>query len=442
MIVRNGLLLTSATALTVLYLGIPVGPIGTMGQSQASASFQREVQGSRVDELVLDGGDHAVKALHGMGTAILPRFWELLRGADEETEKLDLRPEHIESILRVVQGWPADPVCDQLKELQIAEDDIPGQVARIELLRVVRSTRAVKMAVAFLEATDPLILHSATFKHLAGGLFREALDGGAERRNALLAELDTASLPLIQVFVRSVDPGLHRSAADFLVRGALQHDALQSDVLKSLAKVEKTIALEDASFMESLVREGIGSNSPRDRRMAVAVAATWGLNGLFFELVGALEDSDATTGSLARKALIKMTGVRTRRTADAWRDWHEEEFEWLANAAALQTALKGDDAYSAVQASRELAEHPFLASEIVELLKVGLEHAHPKVRITAIQSLASSAHSLAVEPIIGALSDQDSNVVAAAHAALQRMTGQAFGPESDAWITWWAAQRG
>lgn len=413
-----------------------------LAASPATCSPAQEVQQENsIEGLILDGEQEALDALHRIGPSAVPRMWKMFIGATALEGKMDITGAHQDLILEAMRRWPADSVYRELASIQVAADDLLSRSALIELLSVVRSPEAVAKALGLLEATEAVALQGARFKRLARQLFQEILRGEPRERQALFAELDEASWAVVAVFVRSVDPSLHPAVGRALVRAALRDVSLQRDVLRSLAAATGTIVMEASEPMMTLLRSALASEDSLERRMAIQVIERWGLSELFLELVHALGDTDGQVSLLARKALISMTKVKSRRTEEAWSAWYEEEFDWFSGAGRLQTDLRGGDPYTAVQASRELSMHPFLVSNVNEVLLNGLEHDHPEVRIATIQSLAASRHSTAVTPIIAALSDLDDSVVLAAHAALKQLSGRDLDAERTSWDAWWKDQQ-
>jgi hypothetical protein len=42
-----------------------------------------------------------------------------------------------------------------------------------------------------------------------------------------------------------------------------------------------------------------------------------------------------------------------------------------------------------------------------------------------------------IDPLLGWMEDEDQNIRMAAVRALRKLTGQSFGLDRDAWMTWW-----
>jgi HEAT repeat protein len=71
---------------------------------------------------------------------------------------------------------------------------------------------------------------------------------------------------------------------------------------------------------------------------------------------------------------------------------------------------------------------------LIEILE---EDPYPVARQTAANSLGEIGNEKAVPPLIDSLEDGNYLVRSASLVALNRITGEALGPDKDDWADWW-----
>ena len=380
----------------------------------------------------------AAEALEQLGPTASRWIWALLGGETDESVDVDVTQERHKLLLETVQGWPVKEVLAQLKGISDPGGGAEGQAALLEMLSVIQSPLAVGEALTLLEGLDPLLLRGARFKHLAAEFVRKALNGPPPVKRALFEGISAASTPLCEVFIQSINPGSHPAAPRVLVRLAERHPASELQVLRQLSGIDAVLfGTDDRSFVQ-LAQRGLASDDRLSRRAAVQAAGRWNLPDLFLDVVAALDDDDPRVRTLASGALGQMTGIKRTWGQEEWRTWYDDESRWLRSIGALHGKVLGADPFTAASASTEFAKHPLMASTTNALLRDGLSHKHPRVRMVAIRGLVASRHSTAVLPLISALGGSDEAITNAAHQALKSISGQKFPAETSQWEDWWA----
>jgi HEAT repeat protein len=144
-------------------------------------------------------------------------------------------------------------------------------------------------------------------------------------------------------------------------------------------------------------------------------------------LLAALDDAGAVSRdddgpmSERERAVVVLGKVSDPRVTEALAGLIEDPNNNVRRAVLLQLAKRRDPR----------AIPPLVA-------QLGLQDG----RGQSASSLLIGMGEMVIEPLLTALRDPDARVVAAAAAALEKVTGQKLGTDPAAWQTWWAGHRG
>lgn len=143
-----------------------------------------------------------------------------------------------------------------------------------------------------------------------------------------------------------------------------------------------------------------------------------------------LDGDDQGVRQSALWALRRATGVELEPKSETWRRWFADQEKTLESAPRRITPkLDSKDLATVVQGLRELAvlriERPLVASWIEPVLK----RAEPGLRAQACEALGDLDERTMVPALREVLADPDHRVVAAARAALVKLTGRDAAPD-------------
>ncbi|MEM7309304.1 MAG: hypothetical protein AAF682_21650 [Planctomycetota bacterium] len=232
-----------------------------------------------------------------------------------------------------------------------------------------------------------------------------------------------------------------------LVRGVAQAEA---DVaLRALADLLTRRQTADPLLLAELGKVAERVSPPADELVLAAVRACLDSPPcavLAAQALGALEDCDSAAvliellevedpnvAAAAGGALERIFG-RGPRGARAWREWHAAELRWWNKESVVCfRELRSTDAAEAASAIRRVAGHRIYRHELATALAHCLTRREPDLVRLACGALADVGSAAAVPALIEALSHVDPEISAAAHAALQRITGRDLPPDPEAW---------
>jgi len=200
----------------------------------------------------------------------------------------------------------------------------------------------------------------------------------------------------------------------------------------------------------------------RDANALVRASAAWALGEIrdasaVEPLIGALHDPDKWARELAADALQRIDpkwgrGEPATQAVPGFLAALRDQDEDMRVFAALLLGYLKDvravepliatlkDPQPEVRGVAAGALGDIGEARAVEPLISTLADPQSSVRRTAVMALGQIRDLRAVEPLVGALGDQEEYVRKAAAEALNKITGQEFGLNQEAWMHWWKAQ--
>jgi HEAT repeat protein len=179
------------------------------------------------------------------------------------------------------------------------------------------------------------------------------------------------------------------------------------------------------------------SLDPRVRHQAAIAVGRLRDTGSVSDLIGLLEDTDSRVRRSAHWALREITGLGLPPDARRWSQYLINELSWYEEQGGdLVSTAKSADTFAAVDALRQLSDHPFHRRSVTQQIASVTGHSDETVAAAACSAIARLGDPLAVQPLIAALRDPREPVRVAAWRALQSLTGESFDAEPESWESW------
>lgn len=308
----------------------------------------------------------------------------------------------------------------------------PARATAIEILGTTGSADALEPALEHLDAIPPEALAArAVAEPVAHALARIlGRDGRAVRAlERRVGGLDPAAL---QIVARALGRAPSRPGLTACARLLGRARELDLVALAEVERIARTTWYDLDEAERSRLRELLYRPEPETQRLAAAALGALGDAGAARGLVDLARASDARLAGTAQRSLETITGLRL--PPDRWRAWYEAELAWYdQEGRRLRGRLVAGDTAEVVRAAGRLSQRPLFRDETaLELARLAVEGA-PEVAQPACEALAQLGATGAVVDLIHALGREEPGVAAAAHAALQRLTGLALPPDPEAW---------
>lgn len=213
-------------------------------------------------------------------------------------------------------------------------------------------------------------------------------------------------------------------------------------------KAVDAIGARDTPERVALLRESLASSEWSVRKHAAERLGELKVSATAADLAALLKDEEKSVRSAAATALSKLdVEAAAAPLASALEDKEAE----VRQAAIRGLGRLGSPAsLPALQAAwKEPADRDDVARALggikspqsVEALVPATTDAETSVRHAATQALRQLDYPRSVDLLVGMLDDKDESVKRNAAASLAELTGQELGPDSEAWSTWWAANK-
>ncbi len=239
--------------------------------------------------------------------------------------------------------------------------------------------------------------------------------------------------------IAEVDPtfGTRSLSALLGVESALDRDVV-GRLLRMPLRRERPLA---AGADEALVRM-LADADPAGRRLAALAIARFGVAAQAPRLVELLADPDPAVGRAAHRALESLSGTHLQPTQELWTAWLEAEDTWSAqHLDETLTAAREGERFARLRALTTLGRHPYLAEAIVPQVGAALNAEDAAVRRAACVALGALRSPTALRALLERTEDADATVVAAASAALERISGLDAPKRAADWVTLLAERR-
>jgi HEAT repeat protein len=158
-------------------------------------------------------------------------------------------------------------------------------------------------------------------------------------------------------------------------------------------------------------------------------------------LISLLKDKDKGVRGNAYWALKKITGLKFPPSYDRWKDWWDKEYKKINDERkALLKQLHSNTPRKMIKAIPKLAGVQLCRKEIASALLEYITYGNSDIQIEVCKALGRMKAREAVPKLVERLSDYDDKVAAAAHKALQAITGKKLPASKVEWQKWLASQ--
>lgn len=375
--------------------------------------------------------------LERLGPAAVPEILALLAGQGDALLAPD--PSERELLEECLRDWPAQAVLAALLQAARADAPLGVRMLAVQLAGSVRAARALgtldELCARFSpeERCHPLVQQAfetalvEVFQADASAL--TAAEELARKRRAHEALL----LPLAAALGR-VGTGQGIATLRHLLGRNVE---LDQAVLEALGRLGQRAGVHAVDVATSLLHGRLYSADPRIRRQAVVSLGRVRAGAVAGELIGLLDDPDRRVQRAAVWALEQISGLAIGSERGEWELWHDRELAWYEEALpALDEALQRAEAAPAVAELQGLALHPLFRRELAAAAVQALQHAESVVVLAACATLVKLGTASALVGLVEALEDPREAVRAAAHDALERLTGAEVSASAEAWRAW------
>lgn len=359
---------------------------------------------------------------------VVPIVSVLLGEAEEPDVAHDVHPRAIDLRLAVLESalrrLPRGPVLDALTARAGAPSDADRRILIVSTLASIGGRDALERALAVAGGLDPIQYERAFVRApLEHALVRFA---GDERSaiTALGRALDLARGGWAAALARAVGDARRPEAGAILVRNLGRDPRLDVELVRGLGRCAAfSPSVYDTRTLERL-RQGLLARDAELVHATMEALAEVGDADAAPALVAALEDADATTVFVARRALETLAGGAHGTDAASWSAYVEAEFEWRASRfPALCEMLADDDIQHVAAVAGELLQHRLLRVRIASVLRPRLAAVEPESRALVARLAGQLGARNAVPWLADLAQDVEPAVRDAAVASLATLTG-------------------
>jgi HEAT repeat protein len=186
--------------------------------------------------------------------------------------------------------------------------------------------------------------------------------------------------------------------------------------------------------MRVRLRSYLDESRPGHCRAAITALTALSDENALAPLITLLASENSGLRENAHWALRQLTGLSMAPSADVWGRWHQGEQYWCLRSKPREfQRLRLSDPAEVADALRTILSHPLARVELVTALPDLLKSPWPALRVLACRTLGELSSREAVGRLVWALEDPEPDVVAAAHAALRKLTHLDLPSEAVAW---------
>ena len=192
----------------------------------------------------------------------------------------------------------------------------------------------------------------------------------------------------------------------------------------------------DSEVAENLAVRLEALLDPEKPRLCNAAVLALGSLGSFrptAQLVELLEPELGVQGN-AHWALQELTGLKLPPDQGVWSFWLETERTWFEEKfRRVELLLARGDASVVAAALREAAAHRYERHAVARAIAQVLSNPRAELRVQACDVLGALGSTRITGALVDALDDRSPEVVRAAHAALQQVTGLSLAADPELW---------
>jgi HEAT repeat protein len=353
-----------------------------------------------------------------------------------------VRPDRIALVAEEALGtMPCTPVLAALSARLQADDSLESRATAARILGHLGATEGLDLAFVLLRGASNAELRAPYVREPMRSAFAAPLRaqaGALARLETRLRDLDTARLLVV---LEALEASGRGDAARLLAELARSTPAVAPEALGALGSVAAERPFEAAAVVDL---DGVLAPALVDKRADVRAAAAQAAGraqvaDVAWALIDRLDDAAPEVRAAARTALRRMAGVDHGYDMGAWSLLAEAERRWR-EGEGMELALAevaGEDLSQAARALRGLAAHGLSRGAIGAALGALLPQLPTATARTAAATLTNLDTRAAVPGLV-ALCDKarDAETLAAAHAALAKLTGRDLPADPDAWQAW------
>jgi len=419
------------TPLVTQLLGASPGPLVDLRGELASRLRGLELREDGAQAVLLNlaprAGELLVPAFEILAAGVLPAA----EGpGGEDTAEIALSDRQREALLHVLMSSEPILLCRRVLERVTAADPISARRAALLVLERAGSVAYLDPAVAIASGEVPQARFlGRELEAVVGGIL--ARDPRAER--ALRGRLSVERGELRRHLVRGIGSSASRQGIALLGASLFESDPHIVTLLEGLADLARAVGgpcgERELDAVQHLLaaREEISEAAARaagalgDRRLAPA-------------LVELLEAPSVRVRAAAHRALVELSGCSFGPDAGTWRAWYDAELAWWSESwPELTRVLEQGEADELASALASAGTHALFRTEIAPPVEELLDHASNTIVRLACSCLGQLGARPSAPLLVPLLEDGDPGVVAAAHAALQRLTGVMLPPDPVVW---------
>lgn len=364
---------------------------------------------------------------------VLPRLFETLVTRNVASEGGEPQPLSLEServILRALQLMDPEQVTSYLQhELGTRLPDRRRAVVQF-LGAVGRGTEILRLlgiAITEEETKIDSSMARATREAITSILVRDPVAFGVLEGS--FPALRSETLPLV---VEALGATADQRAFGFLCLAARAHKNLRRLVLDQVPAVggasEDALNIEMRGYARATIRRDLP-----ECQSAIRAAATLRDAGSIPALIMLFNGEHDDLEVAAAAALREMTGMAFE-SRTGWTRWYEAERAWMvAERAAAFQKLYSSDHRQVSEALDSIAPHALVRDEFLSVLGDLLRTRPVEIRLLVCRAFQESGAREGIGELVLALKNESSSVVAAAHHALQSLTGRDLPLDPELW---------
>ena len=412
-------------------LGAILGSLVDLRGDLASHLRDVEVRGEPAKAALLDLAPRPeeliVPAFEILAAGVLPAA---AQAPGEPAGEIALSVRQRELLLQVLTSSEPTLLRRRVLERVTAGDPISARRAALLVLERAGTVADLDPAITLASGDGAQALFlSRELEAVVGGIF--ARDPRAERD--LRGRLSVEQGELRRHLVRGIGRSASRPGIALLGASLFEGDPQIVTLLEGLADLARAVGGPFDERELDAVEHLLGAREEISEAAARAAGAL-GDRRLVPCLVELLEAPSVRARAAAHRALVELSGRSFGPEAGTWRAWYGAELAWWEGSwPALVRVLAQGEAHELAGALASAATHGLYRAEIAPPVEDLLDHESGTVVRLACTCLRQLGARPSAPLLVPLLEDEEPAVVAAAHVALQRLTGETLPPDPVVW---------
>jgi hypothetical protein len=378
-----------------------------------------------------------VELLAGSGAPAIPHLVDILVAGRLPALDLSERVQTLsvpqrEMILEALsRSGPGLALKDVEARLVVDGATVPERIAALYVLACAgdstRLHRAIELALApeETELTGPM---DDAFRCA----FERILRRDPRAYSSLTRELETARPELHVAALGAIGTARSPESIETLTRMMSLRRDLADAILAQVHLVGRSRDLVLNRELASAAAEHLDPSRPELCSMAARAIGELNDSENVAALIELLEAPSVPVRESALWGLRRISRLELSENRKLWERWHQGELAfWRKYAPSYFSQLQRGSRATKMKAVNELGKRSLFRDETALAIADVLLEPDPVLRTTACQALAGLGSPMAFPRLADALEDSEEAVRAAAHAALQKITGKAIPNESE-----------